>query len=385
MIGIAELLLGYCTFTVEEEDVAACAQIFLKSGISIRFSKNTFTADSFKSAKIEKILNGKIEYSKSELKGFGGFLYKNRKRYSVMVSIILSLVLYVISSDRVWDVRIEGCDANFAKEVIAELESCGFSIGTRWSETDVNELEVEVLSKSETVSWLNINRHGTVAYVSVLEKQVHEEEKKAGYSNIVASCDAVIEEITVIHGVANVKVGDSVKKGDLLISGVLPSELGGGFCFAEGEIFGRVSDSISVSVPESRALKNEIDRNLDRFDIKIFGFSVNIFNSYRNYGSDCDIIEKEKSILLFGRRIPVSFSKSSVVYYNFEDVKLTDEEMVTEASDKMSHLLSERLRESTLLKIKTYGGFTDGVYGMVSDFVCMEQIGYDLPFEVKTP
>lgn len=385
MIGIAELLLGYCTFTVKEEDIAACAQIFLKSGVSIRFRKNTFTADSFKAAKIEKMLNGNIEYLKSELKGFGGFLYKNRKRYGVMVGIILSLVLYAISGDRVWDVRIEGCDESFAKEVVSELEACGFSVGTRWSGIDVNEIEVEVLSKSEIVSWLNINRHGTVAYVSVLEKQLHEEEKREGYSNIVASCDAVIEEITVIHGVANVKVGDSVKKGDLLISGVLPSELGGGFCYAEGEIFGRVSDSISVSVPETRANKNEVDRSLERFDVKIFGFSVNIFNSYRNYGSNCDIIEKENPIVLFGRQIPVSVSKSLVVYYNSEDVRLTDEEMVAEASDKMSQSLTERLRESTLLKIKTYGRFTDGAYTMVSDFVCMEQIGCDLSFEVKIP
>lgn len=385
MIGIAELLLGYCTFTVREEDVAACAQIFLQRGVSVRFRRNTFTADTFKSAKIEKILNGNIEYSKSELKGFGGFLYKNRKRYGVMVGIILSLVLYAISKDIVWDVRVEGCDERFAKEVIAELDSCGFSVGTRWSETDVNELEVEVLSNSETVSWLNINRRGTVAYVSVLEKQVHEEEKKEGYSNIVASCDAVIEEITVIHGVANVKVGDSVKKGDLLISGVLPSELGGGFCYAEGEVLGRISDSISVSVPESQALKNEIDRSLDRFDVKFFGFSVNIFNSYRNYGFDCDIIDTEKSIVLFGRRIPISVSKSSAVYYSVEEAKLTDEEMVREASDKMSRLLSERLRESSLLKIKTYGEFTDGAYEMVSDFVCMERIDCNLPFEVKIP
>ena len=112
-----------------------------------------------------------------------------------------------------WDIRIEGCDESYSDEIRKELTACGFSVGSSWSETDLGELEIEFLSKSQNVSWLNINRRGTVAYVTVLEKQVHEEEKKEGYSNIIAECDAIIEEITVIHGVASVKVGDSVKKG----------------------------------------------------------------------------------------------------------------------------------------------------------------------------
>ena len=129
------------------------------------------------------------------------------------------------------------------------------------------------MAKSTAVAWLNINRRGTVAYVTVLEKEVHGQEVKEGYSNVVAACDAVIEEISVVRGVACVKVGDSVKKGDLLISGVLPEEQGGGFCYAEGEIFGRVSESISVSVDEYKIKKTEKNSEIAHLDIKIFGFS----------------------------------------------------------------------------------------------------------------
>ena len=382
---ISQFLLGYRIFTVKEEQIALCAQIFLRRGISVRFKGNTFAADAFKSRKIEKALDGNIEYSKSELRGMGGFFYKNRKRYGVMFGIVFSILLFFISSDRVWDIRIEGCDKSYSDEIRKELTACGFSVGSSWSETDLGELEIEFLSKSQNVSWLNINRRGTVAYVTVLEKQVHEEEKKEGYSNIIAECDAIIEEITVIHGVASVKVGDSVKKGDLLISGVLPEEQGGGFCYAEGEILGRVSDSVEVSVSENRTIKNVLKSKIARFDLKFFGFSVNIFNSYRNSNSECDIIDTEKCISLFGKNLPISVLKSSAVYYCTEDVTVSEEEMVSEASCKMTELLSERLAESTLVKLKTWGGFADGGYAMVSDFVCIEQIGCDLPFEVKIP
>ena len=48
--------------------------------------------------------------------------------------------------------------------------------------------------------------------------------KKFIHSNIVASVDCVIDEVTVVKGVSLVKPGDVVKKGDLLISGVTMDE-----------------------------------------------------------------------------------------------------------------------------------------------------------------
>lgn len=385
MISLSQYLLGYKIFTVKEEDVGAVAEIFLKHGIGVKFKKNTFRADAIKSKKIEALLFECVEYSVSDLRGFGGFLYKNRKRYGVMIAALISVILFLVSSDRVWDVRIEGCDKSYAEEILADLDSVGFHIGSSWSDTDLSEVENEFLAKSTAVAWLNINRRGTVAYVTVLEKEVHGQEVKEGYSNVVAACDAVIEEISVVRGVACVKVGDSVKKGDLLISGVLPEEQGGGFCYAEGEIFGRVSESISVSVDEYKIKKTEKNSEIARLDIKIFGFSLNIFNLYRNSDSTCDIIDTEKSFSLFGKKLPLSILKSSAVYTASVESRLSEDEMVFEASRQTSDLLAQSLDGATLLKIKTDGGFSDGKYTMVSEYVCVRQIGRDLPFEVKTP
>jgi len=385
MTWLVRLLLGYIVFTVKEEDVGRCAGLFLKNGVSVRFKRNAFAADVFKARKIEKILSGVLEYQKSEVRGLGGFIYKNRKRYGVMFAALLFTVVYVVSSDRVWDIRIEGCDAECAERVKDELAECGFYVGARWSSGDTNQIEVELLSRSSSASWLNINRRGNVAYITVIEKEVHSGETKEGYSNVVAEFDGIIEEITVERGVAAVKVGDSVKRGDLLISGVLPEELGGGFCYAEGSVYARISDSVDVTVSQTKKKKTVKESEILRFDVKIFGFSVNILNNYRNYDKECDIIDTTKDISLFGRKLPLSLSKQSAVSYSTEEMQISEEEMVREASSKMADLLSERLVDSTLLKIKTEGSFEDGEYKMKSSFICIEQIGSDLPFEVKIP
>ena len=125
---LTHYLIGYRIFTVKEEEIALCARLFLTNGISVRFKNNTFSADAVKARRIEKILDGKLEYTKSELYGLGGFAYKNRKRYGAMLAILLSVIIFIISSDRVWDVRIEGCESTYSEQIKRNLNYAVFPL-----------------------------------------------------------------------------------------------------------------------------------------------------------------------------------------------------------------------------------------------------------------
>lgn len=377
-------LFGYVIFTVCEEDVGRAAELFLKNGINARFSKNKITVSRRKSRIIEEAMATRVKFSRSEVLGFWGFLAKNRKRYGLFFALLCTVSLFFATGDLVWDVRIEGCDADVAEIIERELSQCGFSVGSRWSRTDTSRVEIELLSTSSLVSWVNINRRGTVAYVTVSEKETEtKEEEKVGYANVVAACDGVIEEITVMRGIAAVKAGDTVRAGDLLISGIIPSELGGGYCYAEGTVIARVSDSVTVTAERTRIEKIAKGATLSRGKIKIFGFSVNIFKSYRKPPAKYDIINKDKEFSLFGKELPISFFGEYVSPYVTETVYLTAEEMTTLASERLAEALSERLRGATLVRIRTEGAFSEDSYNMTATFVCTEEIGRDLPFNVK--
>ena len=384
MIRIDYLLFGYRVFTVDYNDVAKAADILLKNGISVRFCANTFSVPERKVKQIEILLSERVNYSRTEILGFSGFIRRNRKRYGAFTAILLTALLIIFSSDRVWDVRIEGCESELAEKIENELSSCGFSVGARWSDIDTSQIEVDMLSRSDSVSWLNINRRGTVAYVSVIEKVPHEEPpKKEGFSNVIAACDAVIEEITVIRGIAKVKPGDSVKKGDLLISGVLPSEIGGGYCYAEGIVIGRISDSVEVTVHALREVKEASKAEISSLSVKIFGFSLKIFKNNKKISDECDIIDKKDTLSLFNKHLPISVCKKYTVPYKMKSIILTAEQMAEEATLKMSDALNKRLADATLVRIKTDGEFIASAYNMKSSFVCLEEIGVDLPFKVE--
>jgi len=383
---IDDIILGYVVYTVEKNDIRLVAELFLKHNISMKFDGNKFAVSVRKTKLIEAVLGTRVKFSKSKIMGIGGFLYYRRKRVGIILSMIVCAIFMMLSYDRVWDVRIEGGELTDEVKILEELERCGFSVGTRWSEADLSNIELKMLSESKCVSWLNINRRGTVAYVSVVDKVEHGvTDEDVGYANIVAAYDAIIEEITVVRGVAKVKPGDIVKAGDLLISGVLPSESGGGFCRAEGTVMARVEEELVVEIPNSEVVYVKGKESLKAASVEILGFSVNIFKYSRNSGEKCDIIEKTKSFSFLGKKIPLSVNSEYEVFSKSEVRHYTASEMTDMASFKMQELLNQRLADSTLVKIKTEAEFSDSSYVMKSSILRLSDISITLPFVASVP
>ena len=124
------------------------------------------------------------------------------------------------------------------------------------------------------------------------------------------------------------------------ISGIIPTELGGGFCYADGEIRGRYSDTVSVKVSQKEEYKIYTDEHIKSISLNIFNFSINIFKNYRNLSNMCDIIEEKSEFLLDGgKSVPIFFNKTVAREYSVEIRSLTKKEM----SEKASELLRETL------------------------------------------
>lgn len=379
-------LLGYRVFTVKKENVGLAAEILLKSNVSVKFVDNKFVASERKSRKITKLLAPRVEFSQSELLGMFGFVLNNRRRWGVFLALCLTALMFFFFGGRVWDVRIDGCSDEAKEKITDELAECGFAVGTRWSKISLSDVEVNFLSDSDVASWVNINRRGTVAYVTVIEKISHPlPEQKTGYANVVATADAVIEEITVMKGVAAVKAGDVVKKGDLLISGIISNEFGTEFCYAEGTVIGRISDSLSLTVSDTEIKKQEKEKRLTKFTLKFFNFPLNILNTSRNSGNECDIIEEKKTFTVLGKGLPFYVYKQYSVEYESVSVKLSAAEMSTVAAEKMSSALEKKLANATLVRIRTEGSFSENSYTVKSSVVYLEKIGEDLSFDLAKP
>ena len=376
-------IFGYRKLYLDEGEIKKAANVCLSKKLCADFSSGVLCVSERDFKQYKEAFDGIVGYRVSEPLGLYGFLFRHRKAYGFFIAAFIGIAFLILSSLIVWDVRIEGCESGRESEIIEELADCGLFVGNIWGKIDKSAVELKMLSSSENVSWINVNRRGTVAYVSVIDKIVHEDETvQKEYSNIVAERDCIIEEITVIKGYPMVKAGESVKAGDILISGIMPEEVGGGFCAAEGIVIGRYTDSVSVCVPKKFCEKDLKSREIYDTALNFFGFSINIFKNYRNIVGECDIIEDESRWKLFGKTpLPIKTVRRYVLKYEKRDIELSEAEMAKLAAMQLNEDLNEKLDGANLLRLRTNGHFENDSYVMESEYVCSSDIGKTLEFD----
>ncbi len=374
MYNIDYYILGFVEIKVDPDDFSKIFTKFLKFGIRAELkSENTIIIlyQQFEDAK--RVLSGAninfaISRERRILKAD-----KDIKRTIVITSaLIFTFIIVIFLSNIVWCIEVEGNESIGDSSIISDLEKCGLYIGNMWTNIDLGEVESGFLNMRGDVGWININRSGTVAYVSIkeTEKGVLKNPEKPEYSNIVAKEDCIIEYISVESGTPAIKVGDAVTKGDLLILGVNANGEESRFCSAEGDVIGRVNTTVSTVALREKSQKSIENIAINSLKIKIFNFSINIFKKYGNLDPECDIIEEKNQISIrSGRKLPLEIIKEYRLEYREAHYEATDEELVREASHKMTALVHDKLSDVDLNSIKTYGRFTDEGYEMISELV----------------
>ena len=379
---IDSFLFGNKIIRIESEYISKAATNFLRLGLNASIdSDGKICVPLYRVPKYVNALRG-MEYTVSEIKGLVGYISVFLSKKGLLIGSLLAAFCYIFSSLFVWDVRVSGNENLPLSVVEEELSRSGLFVGAPWSSLSLNKVEAEVLSKSEAIGWININKRGKVAYVTVKERSENSSEKESvAYSNIVASRDCVIEEITVISGVACVKAGDTVRRGELLISGVIPSESGGGFVRAEGVIVGSYSEEISVEVQRNERVKSYGEEELSSVNINILKLSINIFKKYGKNDKEYVIINDVKECTVLGRyRIPLGIYKTYVAEVSESEASYTDGELMEIASSRLAKKRIAALSNSELLRLRSQGAFTASGYKMTTLASVLAEVGEERSF-----
>jgi hypothetical protein len=162
----------------------------------------------------------------------------------------------------------------------------------------------------------------------------------------------------------------------LLISGVIPAELGGGFVAAEGEVFGRMREEISVSVSRTEEKTVYERAQISEIRLKIFSFLINIYKKYGNLDKNYVIIEEEIGLASpSGHRLPFKVYKTYREYVSKKEVSYTDDELVSITGERLVGRRAAALVGAELISISTSGDFTDEGYSMSCQMTLLRNIG----------
>ncbi|HAZ21696.1 MAG TPA: sporulation protein YqfD [Firmicutes bacterium] len=148
------------------------------------------------------------------------------KRPVLFLGIVVCLAVGYILSGFVWFVEVEGLQQIEPDSFRTTLEGVGVRAGARREDLDRQAIENELLKQETLIAWVSLKVKGTVAVVQVVEKELPETIPQ-GVVNIIAAKDGLIQKILVLKGYAAVTEGDTVHKGDLLISANPPALFGG--------------------------------------------------------------------------------------------------------------------------------------------------------------
>ncbi|MBQ2738569.1 MAG: sporulation protein YqfD [Clostridia bacterium] len=328
MTGLFCFIFGYVRAHVNEDERARAVNLFLKNGISLKInSQGFFYIPLFSLRKIKALLLPlDIEYG--EPSGLLGRLTALKTRYGIILALLLTGALYILTAGLVFDIRVSESSDVDAGEVVSALADAGFFVGARFPD-NTEDIERRVLLSSDKLSFININRRGSVAYIEARGKSVAPEGvPQAGYE-IVAKYDAVIEAVEVKRGIARVSVGQTVRAGDVLISGIIPDELGGGSITPAGSVTGRVAVTEQIHLSRTDTVCEYADEALYQGKINILGKEINIFKKYRNSPGKYDIISlKSTPIYLFGVKLPISVGQMYVSRGTLRSVEYTDSELI---------------------------------------------------------
>ena len=156
------------------------------------------------------IANFKVKETLSKFKKIPQFLLNN---LGVILGCFVGILFGIFASNYTWQIEVYGTKELSKDEIISVLKENGIRKG-KVNHHTIEEIEEILLNKYDRIAQVSVIREGTAIIINLSEKLVYVEGE---FAPIKAKYSGIIKEINIITGTTNVKVGDYVNVGDILV------------------------------------------------------------------------------------------------------------------------------------------------------------------------
>ena len=177
-----------------------------------------------------------------------------KKNVIILISLLLGVFLLYFLSRIIVRVDVIHSKKEIREIVRRELEEYGVKrLSFKKNYGDLQKIKKKILDKyPHRLEWMEIEIQGMNIKVRIEERIITDKKEEENNCHIIASKDAIITKIIAYAGETKKKVGNYVKKDDIIISGdiTLNESIKSSVC-AKGEIYGEVWYTVDVIVPMS--------------------------------------------------------------------------------------------------------------------------------------
>ncbi len=364
MLYLYRYFKGFLEISVTGERNEIFLNIAAKNGITIwnthlvgKTIKTNILIDDFR--KLRKLLRKKgIRIHILARKGLPFKTEKNKKRLGFYVGFILSLIFLEIMSGYIWVIDINGNDKISDEEILSALSSIGIKEGIKISDINPKRDRERLILLSNEMSWSSLNIEGSRLTVNIREIDKNEDAKTA--TNLKAESDGIIKRIDVTIGNCIVKPGDIVRKGDLLVSGIVEKGNETVFTKSKGEIIAEISEDYTFYKPYKKTEMLSTGKVKEKSVLEIFGIKIPLYLSRETdtYTSSTATRQLELS----GNKIPIKIHTKEFHYTQEHIAIYQKEDLYTLLENEFENKLkTEKIESYTIKKkefIETDGGIS---------------------------
>lgn len=345
---LLKYVLGYVRITVEGYYIERFINICTTNKIliwnlrrekGIKLYLNIGIRDFYKATKVARKLKCKVKIEKK--RGIPFIINKYRKRKSFLISLIVILIALYVSSTYIWNIEIQVEDNLKLENIEQDILDAGLKIGMKKSEVNLEDVVNKIRLKRNDISWIGVNLEGTNAIVkAVKSKEAPEIINEKEYSNIIAKKNGIITQIIAQNGTAQVKNGDKVEKGQILIQGTMEGKYTGTrYVHSLGEVKAIVQYKKTTNIPLKEEQKVETGNKETKYKIKFNKFQINFYKTLSKF-KIYDTIEREKKFRIFSNLyLPISVVKIN----NIELANNSKEYTIEEATEKGTKQLEKQI------------------------------------------
>ena len=232
------------------------------------------------------------EYAKSQNyeyqednSGFNRVVNFFKYRFGIVIGAIFFLIANILSGFFVWDIKIYGNSTISSSAIVEVLKNNNIKVGGIVSSSSLSGIETILTNQIEDISLCSVIKKGTAIIVNIKEKLKNEEIiSMYNGKDIVATENFTIIELSVSNGTAQKKVGDSVKKGEVIVAGYVKNASGKKVtCKANATIKAKTWRTATEIYQKQIEINHRTGKKVKQQYLTLFGMKFPIKNQQNNF------------------------------------------------------------------------------------------------------
>ena len=272
------------------------------------------------------------------------------KRYGIMPAFFLAVAFFVVCSNFVFGIKIMGIESISKTEVVQILKQNGFEKINKKSDIDTSKFEKALASNLKNVSLVSIIIKGNTLVVSIKEKvQNSEYENKDNFAPIVSDFDGVLTKVQLVQGTLNKKVGDIIKKGDVLVFPYIVDASGNQRQVEpKAEIYAKVYITQKANFYDVEMIAKRTGKSMTKTDI--FAFGLKIFSDHKECEFALYETESTKKTISNGNIFPITLEKT--IFYEIQNERVENdfEQKKQQIMDDLKQKTLKNLQECDIIE-----------------------------------